>query len=55
MDYIKKSEQQVSAKPAELTQEELDKVAGGSILDILRAVNFQVNCNINGNPCTKSE
>jgi hypothetical protein len=30
MDDIKKPEEQVSAAPAELTQKELDKVAGGS-------------------------
>jgi hypothetical protein len=30
MDDIKKPEEQVSAVPAELTQAELDKVAGGA-------------------------
>jgi hypothetical protein len=30
MDDIKKPEEQVSAAPAELTQAELDKVAGGA-------------------------
>lgn len=54
-DDIKKPEGQVSTEPAELTQAELDKVAGGSIIDILQAVNFQVNCRINDRPCTTSD